>query len=118
MIPTHGQTIEFALYKLIDNSSYKYEETPSVRFQGKVANNIEKKQYRILQGVHGTSESVYILTSNLPEEVSDGDQIEYLGKKSTILSTGYYLDESRIVNFKIMNNKYIISKCPKGIVIG
>ena len=118
MIAVSGESIEFLLYKRKENSAYEWEEAPAVSFQGRVANDIERKQYRIQQGVNGSSESVYIIASNLPIELRVGDQIEYLGKKSTIQNTGYYLNQSRIVNFKVMNHEYIISRCPKGIVIG
>ena len=118
MITAQGESIEFALYKRKENSPYEWEDSPALTFLGRLANDIERKQYRIQQGVNGSSESVYILCSNLPLELRVGDQIEYLGKKSTIQNTGYYLNQSRIVNFKIMNHDYIVSRSPKGIVIG
>lgn len=118
MIATIGETIEFKLYHRKENSPYEWEESPALIFFGRMANNLEKKQYRIQQGVNGSNESVYVLSSNLPSEVRVGDKIKYLNKETNIVNIGYYINNSRIVNYKCMSSKYILSRSPKGIVLG
>lgn len=118
MITVQGENIEFSLYHRKENSPYEWEEAPALIFYGRLANNLEKKQYRIQQGVNGGNESVFVLCSNLPIEVKVGDQIRYLDKKTTVANIGYYINNSRIINYKCMSSKYILSRSPKGIVLG
>lgn len=107
----------FELKKRAENSPYIWENTVNLRFKGRPAGQYEKRQYRIQEGVNGGTDSVFIICSNLPQEVKVGDKIVFLGKEWMIKSTGYYFDESRFVNPSIMTDEYIEKKCPKGINI-
>lgn len=107
----------FELIKREENSPYVWSNTVSLRFKGRPAGQFEKKQYRIQKGVNGGTDSVFIICSNLPEEVKVGDKIKFLGKEWMINSIGYYFDETRLINPSLMNDEYIQNKCPKGINI-
>ena len=113
-----NERYSFSLYPRVENSPYVWESVPSLTFRGRPAGQIEKKQYRIQQGVNGGTDSVFIICSNLPKEVKVGDRIVYLGKEWVVNSVGYYFDEARFINPAIMSDQYIMSKCPKGINIG
>lgn len=117
MIPTNNETYEFECYKRHKNSKYDYDDYPTIVFNGRPANTLERKNYRIIKGVNGNSDSQFVFVSNLPENVDIGDQIHYLGKMWVVQSIGYYFDASKIVNAKAFNEEQIISKCPKGINI-
>lgn len=115
MITAQGESCEFLLYKRIGNSAYEWDKHPSLRFLGRMANDIEKKQYRIMQGVNGGTDSVFVLSSNLPSEVKIGDKIIFLNKEWTVMSTGYYFNQSRVVNNKVMSPEKLMERCPKGL---
>ena len=103
------------LFKRKHNSSYEWETEPSCYFKGRPASQYERKLYRIQQGVNGGTDSIFVICSNLPEEVREKDKIIFLGQEWTVASVGYYFDESRFVNPAILSDEYIASKCPKGI---
>lgn len=115
MITTSNERLPFEVYKRVKNSAYEYEDHPSIMFKGRVASQIERKHYRIETGVNGNSDSIFVLSSNLPKDVEINDQVLFMGKKWTVMSVGYYFDEARFVNPGIMNNTYIASRCPKGL---
>lgn len=101
----------------IKNNS-AYEETKNfVTFKGKPASPQEKKEYRITKGVIGGQETQYIISSNLPEEIKVGDNVQFLGKPWIVTSIGYYFDQTRIINPSIFDEEYIKAKCPKGITL-
>lgn len=105
------------VYKRVPNSPYEWEPTPSIVFKGRPASQVEKKLYRIQQGAHSGSDSTYVVTSNLRLDIQVEDKIEFLGKEWIVESTGYYFDESRVVNPGVMNEKYIAKRCPKGLTL-
>lgn len=113
-----GETYLLKRFKRKENSSYEYESFPDVTFRGKIANNPEQKMYRIQKGVNGSIDSVYIVSSNLPVDISVGDKVEMMGKIYTVESVGYYYELAKYVNASILDNEYIISRCPKGITMG
>lgn len=115
MIPTNDEHYELELTKRKKNSEYEYEEAPCLTFKGRIANQVEKKKYRIQKGVNGNSDSVFVYCSNLPKEVDVGDHIKFIGKIWTVESTGYYFDAGRIVNPNIMREEQIMERCPKGL---
>lgn len=115
MIPTNDETFELGLYKRKENSAYEYEDTPYLLFKGRPASQIEKKEYRILKGVNGSTDSVFVKCTNLPTQINDGDKVQFLGKIWTVMSTGYYFDSSRIVNASCLSETQIIERCPKGL---
>lgn len=115
MIIVNNEKYIFELYKRVPNSPYEWETTPAATFKGRPASQFEIKQYRIQQGVNGGTDSVFIVCSNLPKEVDEKDKIVYLGKEWSVASVGYYFDEARFVNPGLMSDKFIASKCPKGI---
>lgn len=114
-IIVQGATFSTKLYSRKKNS-FEWEETP-IEFFSKPANNIEKKEYRITQGVQGSSDSIYLMTGNLPQDIKIGDHVEFIGKVWTISSIGYYFDSARLVNARIFDETYIIARCPKGITL-
>lgn len=104
------------VYSRIDNS-YDYETTPKITFKGRPANNMETREYRVMKGVNGANSSVFVYCSNLPEKVKIGDKVEFLNQIWTIMSIGYYYDNTKIINAGIMSEDYIMQKSPKGINI-
>ena len=117
MIVTRGETYEFKRYPRKEDSPYEFSSFPDIVFKGRPANNMEKRTYRIQQGVNGNSDSVMIFASNLPKEIAPGDKIVFLGKEWSVASTGYYFDEARLVNGNLFNDDYIAARCPKGVVL-
>ena len=115
MIVVRGETYDFQLVPRKENSAYEYENHPSITFRGRPANSIEKKNYRIQQGVNGNTDSVYVICSNLPNEIKPGDRITFVGKVWTVNSVGYYYEDNRVVNNSIMSNEYLMERCPKGL---
>lgn len=117
MITTRGESFALKLYKRKPNSSYEWEDKSTLTFFGRPANAKEKKNYRLQAGVHATDESVYILTSNLPNNITIGDRVLFQGDYKTIESIGFYYIDSRLVTNYIMSDKYITERCPKGITL-
>ena len=115
MLVTNNERWNFKVKKRLANSPYEWEKEVSLEFKGRPANQVEKKQYRVQQGVNGNTDSVYILASNLPSDLNIKDKVIYLGKEWTVMSIGYYFDQARFVNPGIMSEKAIIERCPKGI---
>ena len=117
MLTTRGETYELKVYKRKPNSAYEYEDNPYIYFRGRPANQIEKKNYRLMSGVNGNSDSVYILATNLPSDISIKDRVYFLGKFWTIESIGFYFDNNLIINGKVFSDEYLIARSPKGIVL-
>lgn len=115
MIPVSGENYVFELYKRIDNS-YEFEKKP-IFFNGRPAGNMEKRTYRILKGVESSNDSIFILSTYLPENLKERDRVKFLGKFWTISSIGYYYKENLLINPSLMSEEYIIKRCPKGIVL-
>ena len=118
MIVVNDENYELELFSRVPNSPYEWNSDVKLTFKGRPANQIEKKQYRILAGVNGGTDSTYIISSNLPEDIKVKDKIKFMGKIWTVNSVGYYFDQSQIVNPRIMSEKYIAERSPKGINIG
>lgn len=117
MIPTVGETYEFKLYRRIVNS-FNFEDVPAATFRGSPVGQKSKKQYRILSGVAGTTDDIFIIATNLPKDIKVGDRIVFLGETKEVRSVGYYFDENLIVNAKLFSNEYIAKRCPKGLTMG
>lgn len=117
MITAQGESIKFKVYKRQENSSYKWNEAPSITFLGRLANDVERKEYRIQAGVNGGKESVFVLSSNLPSDIAIGDRIDFMKKQWVVGSIGFYYTQSRVVNYKVMNEEKMMKKCPKGITL-
>lgn len=118
LVIVSNEKYKFELYKRQENSPYEWSSTLKVLFKGRPASNIEKKQYRLQKGVNGGTDSVFVICSNLPEDVAVGDKIVFMGKEWMVNSIGYYFDEARFVNPGLMKSDYIAKKCPKGMNIG
>lgn len=116
MITVNNEIYDFAKITRVENSPYEYEDV-EIHFRGRPANRGELRNYRVQAGINGNTESLFIISSNLPDGVKVGDFIKYLGKVYTVQSVGYYYDESRLFNAKVMSDEYIIARCPKGINI-
>ena len=117
MIVVHGETYILKRYPRKENSPYEWEDAPDLVFKGRPANQMERRAYRVQQGVNGGTDSVFVISSNLPSDIKAKDKIEFMGKIWTVESIGYYFDSNRIVNANIMSEEYIIDRCPKGINI-
>lgn len=115
MIPTNDEKYELELYKRIKNSDYEWEKAPLLTFKGRPASQVEVKKYRVQKGVNGNTDSVFVKTTNLPNEVSVGDKVKFLGKIWSVQSIGYYFEEARLVNPSIFDEERLIERCPKGI---
>lgn len=117
MIPARGENYEIKLYKRIPNSAYEWEERPSQVFFGKPAGKIEIRKYRVQKGVISTSDSTYVICTNMPQEVKDGDKVVFMGKEWQVESVGYFFDENLVVNPRIMSEEHIALRCPKGLTL-
>lgn len=117
MIPARGENYRMELFKRKPNSAYEWEDAPAAVFYGRPASKIEKRKYRIQKGVAGSTDSTYVLCTNLPKEIVDGDKIIFLGKEWQVESVGYFFDENLIVNPRIMSEEYIAERCPKGMTL-
>ena len=117
MIPARGERYRIEVYKRKANSAYEWEETPYCVFYGRPANQMEKRTYRIQKGVNGNSDSVFILSSNLNQELNLIDKVVFLGKEWKVESIGFYFDSNLIVNPNIMSDEYLIKRCPKGVAL-
>ena len=117
MIVTRGENYPIKRFPRVKDSPYEFSPTPDLIFYGRPANNLEKKTYRLQQGVNANNYSVFVLCSNLPQDIKPQDKIEFMGKEWTIISIGYYFDSSRITNAKIFSNEYLEKRAPKGVVL-
>lgn len=115
MLTVGNERFLFKVRRRNENDKYTWEQNWSIVFKGRPANQIEKKNYRIMQGVNGNTDSVYVIASNLPKDIKPYDKVLFMGKEWTVMSVGYYFDEARFVNPGIMNPDHIIARCPKGI---
>lgn len=115
MITVNNERFTYKVLKRVKNSAYEWEKTPSIIFKGRPANQKEIKTYRIMQGVNGNQDSIFVICSNLPKELAPQDKIIFQGKEWTVASTGYYYDQARLVNGGIFSDEYIAKRCPKGI---
>lgn len=114
---TPSETHIFTLIPRVTNSSYEYEKKNYIEFRGRPAQSIEKKNYRLQKGVNTSTDSVYIVSSSMPDDIRIGDKVVFLGKPWTVSSVGYYFDQNLIVNSSIFKEDYIIAKCPKGFTL-
>lgn len=117
MITVGNEKFTFKLYRRKENTPYEYEDTPYATFNGRPANQYEKKTYRLMQGVNSNSDSQFIICSNLPEGIKPKDKIIFLGQQKLVESIGYYFDQARFINPGIFSEDYILQRCPKGIAI-
>lgn len=117
MIAARGENYEMKLWKLKENSAFEWADAPSLIFYGRPAGKIERSKYRVQKGVVGGSDSCYVVCSNLPDEVKEGDRIDFIGKQWKVESIGYFMEENLIVNPRIMSNEYIAKRCPKGMTL-
>lgn len=115
MITVGNERFTYKVKKRVPNTPYTWEENVSVIFRGRPANQMEKKRYRVQQGVNGNTDSIFVISSNLPKELQVNDKVIFLGKEWQIMSIGYYFDESRLVNAGVFSDEYIQARCPKGI---
>lgn len=117
MIVARGETYELARFPRVENSPYEYEDAPDIVFFGRPANTLEKKVYRIQQGVNGNSDSIMVYATNLPAEIKPNDKIRFMGKEWSVASIGYYFDSNRIVTARIFDDDYLFKRSPKGLVL-
>jgi len=111
-----NETYVFTLYKRIPNT-YDYETAPKLTFKGRPTNNYENKLYRIKKGVNANEKSVFIMATNLPENVEELDKVVFMGKEMVVESTGYFLNDSGIVDASFMSSEYLESRSPKGLTL-
>lgn len=115
MIVARGETYRLDRYPRLEDSPYEFEKVPDISFFGRPASNVEKRNYRIQQGVDGNSESVYVVCTNLPSNVKPKDRIMFLGKFWSVQSIGFYYEENKVLNGKVFSNDYLVARCPKGL---
>lgn len=113
---TQSENYTCALYRVKPNTPYEYEDIPTY-FNCRPANQKDKKEYRITKGVLGNNTSVYLFATNLPEDVSPGDRVLFLGTIMNVESVGFFFDDSGIVDASIMSAEYIEARSPKGITL-
>jgi len=117
MLVAIGENYTLEKYDLQPNSKYEYNTFPSLSFKGKPVGKKDIKRYRIQQGVEGSTDSVYVQATNLPDEVKSGDRIKFMGKYWTVESIGVFIDTSLIINASLFNDDYIIKRSPKGLAL-
>ena len=110
-----GETYTIEAFRLKENSEYEYEKEPYITFKGRPASTLEAKNYRIQSGVDGSTDSVYVVATNLPPEIKTGDKVRFMSKSWTIANTGYYFDQARIINASVLSDEQIVARCPKGL---
>ena len=115
MLTVGNERWKFQVKKRLENTPYEWEKEVSIIFRGRPANQVEKKLYRVQQGVNGGSDSVYIISSNLPSDIKIKDKVIFMGKEWTVNSVGYYFDQARLVNPSFMSDEYLMKRCPKGL---
>jgi len=113
--PTNNESYEFWYCKVLNNS-WAFDES-AIRFFGRPANSMEKRTYNLQKGVINDNVSLYIYSSNLPDEIKPNDKVRYLGKIWTVQSVGYYFDITRFIDASIFDEEYIRTRCAKGITI-
>lgn len=117
MIVARGESYKLERFPRVENSPYEYESAPDVVFFGRPANTMEKKTYRIQQGVNGNSDSIMVYATNLPAEIKPKDKIRFMGKEWSVSSIGYYFDSNKLFNAKIFDEDYLFKRSPKGLVL-
>ena len=100
----------------IKNNSWDFDEN-GIKFKGRPASSLEKKCYNLQRGVVNDDVSIYIYSSNLPENIKPEDKVLYLGKTWTVESVGYYFYSARFVDPSCFDEEYIKARCAKGITI-
>lgn len=113
----NGETSLCKITRRKANSPYDKEEANIGVFFCREANTMERKSYRVQQGVNATSKSTFLISSNMPTDIKDGDYVDYLGKQWIVESVGYYINDTNIMNRGIMDNDYLINISPKGITL-
>lgn len=113
---TQQENYECLLYKIKPNSAFEYEETP-IKFRCSPANQKDQKAYRITKGVLGDKDSVYLIATNLPQNIEPSDRVVFLGKVMNVESVGFFLTESNIIDASIMSYEYLEARSPKGITL-
>lgn len=114
---SRGEIYTLSLYKRKKNSAYEYEEKPVCVFKGRPARNVEKGSYAVQNGVMNGMDDTFIFATTLPTDVSVGDRVLYLGKFWQVSSVGVYLEELRLVNASIMDDRKLMEKAPKGLTL-
>lgn len=115
MIPTNNEHYDLELIKRKPNSPYLYEDAPTCAFKGRPANQAEKRVFRIQKGVNGNTDSVFVYSTNMPENIEIKDKIIFMGKEWIVNSIGYYFEAAHIVNPGCLSEEQIIARCPKGL---
>lgn len=110
------ETYELKVFKRIKgNNAYEYEEVPSFVVKCRPATNLEKKTYRVTKGVNTAQNGVTLYCSNLPNDISPEDRIEFLGKVLIIKNIGYFIENANFTNAGIFSDKVLLDKYPKGL---
>lgn len=113
------ETYTLKLYKRVrGNSAYEYSQESVLSFNGRPANRMEVKLFRVLKGVNSANNGVMLVCSNLPDEVEIDDRVEFMGKVMLVKNIGYFYNENGIENNSLFNNQYLALRCPKGITLG
>ncbi len=114
---SRGEAYTLTLYKRKKNSAYEYEDKPLCTFKGRPAKSMEKNSYSIQSGVIGGADDIFVFATQLPADVVAGDRVLYLGKYWSVSSVGVYLEELRMVNASIMDDKKLMEMAPKGLTL-
>lgn len=114
MLVSRGENFKVKVYKRGENS-YEWKEYPDLTFFARPAGQVEKKLYRIQQGVNGGSSGVFLVSSNLPSAIQVNDKVLFLGREWVVESIGYYFTENNVVNSKDFSEEYLMKRCPKGL---
>lgn len=114
---SRGEIYTLTLFKRKKNSAYEYEDTAKCVFKGRPAKNVEKTSYALQNGVLNGIDDTFVFATQLPAEVSVGDRVYYLGKFWSVSSVGVYLEEMRMVNASIMDDRKLMERAPKGLTL-
>lgn len=111
------ETYVIKFLKRKENSPYEYDDKLSKTFKCRIAENQEISTYRLQLGVNANQESIYLICTNLPENLKPKDKVLFMGQIKTIESIGYFYNNNKLVNASLFNEEYIIARCPKGITL-
>jgi len=115
-IPVNNEHYDLEFFHRKENSSYEFEDAPFCVCKGRPANQFETKTFRVLKGVNGNDESLFVFSTNLPTtEIKPKDRVKFMGKFWSVQSVGYYLDAARLINPSCLSEEQIVERCPKGL---
>lgn len=115
MLVSRGEHLKATLYKRKENSN-EYNSVPTLTFNCRVANQIEKNTFQPTSGLITQTKGLYLYATRLPADVKPDDRIYFMGQYYLVETTGEYVSNARILSNDI-NYAQIKNSSPKGLKI-